>query len=80
MLIRKGKLAKYRRYNDQEKGEKHGLPHSPRWREISDRVGQAEQQLLGIIETIIRGFVEGDTSSNAKRRHLSVVLNEDNKK
>ena len=43
-------------------------------------MGQTEQQILGAIETIARGFLGGGISNNARKRHLRAMMNADNKK
>ena len=41
---------------------------------------QGKQQILGIVETISRGFVRRGTLNNAKKRHLQAVMNVESKR
>ena len=65
---------KYKHYGNQQlEGEKEREQEcccSPKQRETSGKVGQGEQQILGIVKTISRGFVRECTLNNAKKRHL----------
>ena len=51
-----------------------------RWREIDERSASADQRILGMVETIVGGFVGGDASNNTRKRHLRVMMSSVSKK
>ena len=79
-LIQKGKLTKYKCYNDQGKSEECGWSHSPWRKEMNDKMKQVEQQILEIVETIARGFARRGISNNARKRYLWAFMNSKSKK
>ena len=83
-LIRKDKLTEYRCYGDRQvKGEQqweHKCSRSPRLKVTHDIVEHIEQQILGIVEKITRGFVGSDVLNNTRKRYLQAVMNAKHKK
>ena len=68
-LIRKGKLIKYKRYEEWREFEEHGRiaqswSWSPRQRD-NNKMNTDENQILGTVETILGSFAREGLSNNA---------------
>ena len=81
-LIRKGKLSKYKWYEEQKEHEEHdrrARSWSP-WQRDNCKTNTDENQILSTVETISGDFTGGGLSNNVWKQHLQVVITMEPKK